>query len=210
MFMLIFVWYWGIASIEHIEVRAMILSSLAHGTHFCGIYAIQTLEQGNTRVQPQQLPKRAEVQDSYTENPELVTLRNVFMALRRLAKRGKDAGKFQLEDKPDSRVYSPEDVFGPYLYSTENVILTNDAKGNHITAWQEEVESPSQAAANAQIRSGKVTKAPPGYAVRRQSTEGFFNQYLPAAVPVSVRIESSQKLTIAPTDSTQPAFDLTV
>lgn len=177
---------------------------------FRGIYSIQTLEQGNTRVQPQQLLKRVDVQDSYTENPELVTLSGLFMTLRRLAKQGEDLGQFQLEDKPDSRVYSPEDVFGPYLYSTQNVILTNDARGNHMAAWQEEVESPSQAAANAQIRSGKITKAPPGYAVRRITTEGFFNRYLPEAVPVSVRIESSRTLTVTPVDSSQPAFDLTV
>ncbi len=183
---------------------------LTPASRFRGIYSIQTLEQDTIRVQPQQLANRVSVEDTYTEQPELVMLSNLFRALRRLAKQGEDAGTFQLVDHPESRVYSPEDVSGPYLYSTETVILTNDAQGNHMTAWQNEVERPSKEAADAQVRSGKMTKAPPGYGARRSSTQSFFNRYLPEAVPVAVRLESERALRITPFDSARPAFDLPV
>lgn len=181
---------------------------------FQGIYQVASVKTGDTVVDTLTLPGKADVEDSYTESPKLVQLADLFRKLMQVGQWGSNAQAFKWVDEPTSRVYSPEDVSGPYLYSTRQYLLTDDAAGNHLTAWADEVTTPSENAAAREMQSGRLSKAPPGYSARLRATEAFFEAYRPEATPVQVTLPTgdgfgeARALRVTPLDTRQSPFQL--
>lgn len=149
----------------------------------------------NTEDLPPEAPLDNVPEASYGDNPELVGWRQMFLALQRLGAQGLVKGAFVWLDEPESRVYSPEDVDGPYLYSRRHYVVCDDALGNHLTQYLQGVEGPSFLARQADmqaIRRGQLQKAPPGYGTRRSLLAAYLNGVRAASIPVSLSLSVNE------------------
>lgn len=183
---------------------------------FGGVYRVDAITQGQRTVNTEDLPPEAHLDSSpeasYGDNPELVGWRQMFLALQRLGAQGMAKGAFVWLDEPDSRVYSPEDVDGPYLYSRRHYVVCDDALGNHLTQYLQGVEGPSVLARQADRRAigqGRLQKAPPGYGTRRSLLAAYLNGVRAESIPASLSLSvNGTSAVVTPLVESRPPFVL--
>ncbi len=183
---------------------------------FGGVYRVNSVMWDDKTLNMNELPPKAPLENtleaSFEDNPQLVDWRQLFLTLQRLGNTGQSKGRYAWVDDPASRVYSPEDLDGPYLYSRCHYWVVDDEAGADFTQYMQAVEGPSLLARQADlqaIRQGRLQKAPPGYGTRQRLSQAYLNDIATRSIPVSMTLSfNGGSVTVTPEAEKGGAFRL--